>query len=146
MGHKTGIALLMLAALMAFGFARSEASLLAPATIAALLITVVLPAVGGATLLWGGGRRRAARMHMLRQRTIDAEILRLAAREGGRLTAGDVAIAFALSPEEAKETLDALMTRDLADIAVSDDGVLVYLFHEAGKPGSKASARGILDA
>ena len=145
MGRKTGVGLLVLAALMAMGFVRSTASILAPATLVAFLIPVVLPAIGGATLLWGGGRRRADRMQTLRQRTIEAEILRLATKEGGRLTAGDVAIALALSPEEAKETLDALMTRDLADIAVSDDGVLVYLFHESGKLGSKASARGILD-
>ena len=145
MGRKTGIALLILAALMAFGFSRSAASMLAPATLVALLVTVVLPAIGGATLLWGGGRRRGERMHLLRQRTIEAEILRLAVKEGGRLTAGDVAIALALSPEEAKETLEALMTRDLADIAITDDGVLVYVFHEMGKLGSKESARGILD-
>ena len=144
MGRKTGIALLILAALMAFGFSRSAASMVAPATLAALLVTVVLPAIGGATLLWGGGRR-GERMHLLRQRTIEAEILRLAVKEGGRLTAGDVAIALALSPEEAKETLEALMTRDLADIAITDDGVLVYVFHEMGKLGSKASARGVLD-
>lgn len=145
MRRASGIGLLLLAMLMAFGFARSNASFMSPATIAALLITVGLPAVGGAALLWGGGRRRADRMQLLRQRTIEAEILRMATQQGGRLTAGDVAIALAVSPEEAKATLDDMMTRDLADIGVSEDGVLVYLFHETGKLGSKASARGILE-
>lgn len=145
MGRKTGIALLILAGVMLYGSLRSSASFAAPATIAAVLITVVLPAAGGAMLLWGGGRRRSERMIELRQRTIDAEILRLAQREGGRLTASEVAVALALSPEAAKTALDALMSRDVADIAVSDDGVLVYVFHEKGTLGDKQSARGLLD-
>lgn len=145
MGRKTGIALLILAGVMLYGSLRSSASFAAPATIAAVLITVVLPAAGGAMLLWGGGGRRARRMEDLRQRTVDAEILRLAVREGGRLTANEVATALALSPESAKDALDALMSRDFADIAVSDDGVLVYVFHEKGTLGDKQSARGLLD-
>ncbi len=145
MGRKTGVALLILAGVMLWGFLRSGASLLAPAALGAVLITIVLPAAGGAYLLGFGDRRRSARMEALRQRTIDAEILRLATREGGRLTANEVAAALALSPEEAKGALEALMTRDLADIAVSDDGVLVYVFHEKGTLGDKQSARGLLD-
>lgn len=145
MGRKTGVALLTLAGVMLWGFMRSDASLAAPATMAAVLITIVLPAAGGVYLLGFGGRRRSARMEALRQRTIDAEILRLAAREGGRLTASEVAVALALSPEAAKGALDALMHREVADIAVSEDGVLVYVFHDTGTIGDKQSARGLLD-
>lgn len=145
MGRKTGIGLLILAGVMLLGALRSNASLAAPATLVAVLITVVLPAAGGYMLLWGGGGRRDARMAELRQRTIDAEILRLAAREGGRLTANEVATFLAISPEAAKTALDDLMTRDFADIAVSERGVLVYVFHEKGLPNDKQSAKGLLD-
>lgn len=145
MGRKTGIGLLILSAVMLYGALRSNASLTAPATLIAILITVVLPAVGGSILLWGGGGRRAARLAELRQRTIDAEILRLATREGGRLTANEVATFLAISPEAAKTALDDLMARDFADIAISERGVLVYVFHEKLLPNDKESAKGLLD-
>jgi hypothetical protein len=140
-----GIALLVLAALMFYGFARSDASLAAPATIVALLITTVAPAVGGIALLRGGGTARTRRLDQLRQQTIDAEILRLAVAEGGRLTAVEVATALTLTPEVAKEKLDALVGRDVADIAVTERGVVVYTFHDAKYLGGKSDAKGVLD-
>jgi len=81
------IALLALAGLMLFGFLRSSASIAAPATIVALLITVVAPAVGGIAMLRGTDLARGKRLDQLRQQTIDAEVLRLAVTEGGSLTA-----------------------------------------------------------
>src|SRR5512141_836653 len=102
-----GIALLVLAAVMFYGFLRSGASLAAPATIAAVLLTAVAPAVGGIALLRGGGTARTRRLDQLRQQTIDAEILRLAVSERGKLTAVEVATALALTPEMATEALDA---------------------------------------
>jgi hypothetical protein len=132
---------------MLWGFMRSGASLASPTTIVALLITVVVPAGGGIGLLRGGfgGGRRSARMDQLRQQTIDAEILRLAVKEGGRLTAVEVATALALTPETAKTALDSLVTREVADLAVSDAGVLVYTFHDAKHIGGKDTARGVLE-
>jgi len=141
-----GIALLVLAALMFLGFMRSNASIAAPATIMALLITAVAPAVGGVMLLRGGSVARSRRLDQLRQQTIEAEILRLAVQEGGRLTAVEVSTALALTPETAKETLDALVARDVADIAVTERGVIVYTFHDAKHIGGKGEAKGVLDA
>jgi hypothetical protein len=140
-----GIALLVLAALMFLGFVRSDASLAAPATIVALLITTVAPTVGAIALLRGGGTARSRRLDQLRQQTIDAEILRLAVAEGGRLTAVEVATALTLTPEVAKEKLDALVGRDIADIAVTERGVVVYTFHDAKYLGGKGDAKGVLD-
>jgi hypothetical protein len=145
MNRRTGgIALLALAGFMLLGFLRSSAGLGSPSTIAALLIVVVLPAVAGFTLLRGGPNR--ARLAELRERTIEAEVLRMAAQQGGRLTAVEVAAALALPPEAAKQTLDSLVERDLADIGVSDEGVVVYLFHDSKHLGSKHSTKGLLDA
>ena len=139
-----GYALVVVAALMFYGFMRSpSASIASPKTIVALLFTVVLPGAAGIALLGGfSGRARTQRMAQLRQQTIEAEILRLAMKEHGRLTAVEVATALALPSETAKEALDALVTRDVADIAVSDDGVIVYTFHDAGHvAGKKRGAR-----
>jgi hypothetical protein len=147
LSRKTiAIALLALAGLMLLGFLRSSASIAAPATIVALLITVVAPAAGGVALLRGADLARGKRLDQLRQQTIDAEVLRLAVAEGGRLTAVEVSTALAITPEQAKDTLDALVARDVADIAVTDRGVVVYTFHDAKYLGGKGDAKGVLDA
>ena len=140
-----GIALLAVAGLMFLGFMRSNASITAPATIVALLLTTVAPAIGGVALIRGTGTGRSRRLDQLRDQTIDAEILRLAVSEGGRLTAVEVATALTLTPEVAKEKLDALVGRDVADIAVTERGVVVYTFHDAKHLGGKSDAKGVLD-
>ena len=141
-----GIALLVVAALMFLGFMRSNASLATPATIVAVLLTTVAPAIGGIALLRGGGTARTRRLDQLRQQTIDAEILRMAVTAGGSLTAVEVATALALTPEMAKESLDALVARDVADIAITERGLIVYTFHDAKHLGGKSAAKGVLDA
>jgi hypothetical protein len=131
---------------MLLGMFRSDASLFSLRTILAVVIAVGIPGVAGAALLgWFDGGARRKRMEQLRQQTIEAEILKMAMREQGRLTAVEVATQLALPQESAKEALDALVTRDLADIAVSDEGVIVYTFHDAKNVAGKVSARGVLE-
>jgi hypothetical protein len=143
-------ALLMLLSLfMLVGFVRSDAVLTAPATIAALLITVVLPAAGGLAVLAGhvrGRGRLTRRKDELRRQTIESEILRLAGRHSGRVTAVEVASDLAISPEAAKDALDALAEREVADIEITDSGLIVYTFRDVRHLGEKAEARGVLDA
>jgi hypothetical protein len=143
-----GVVLLLVSALMLLGFVRSDASFAAANTIVAILVTVVLPAVGGVALLRTAnvhGRRSGSRADLLRRTTIESEILRLAMLRDGRLTAVEVASALALTAEESKTVLDALVTREVADLDITDAGVLVYSFHEARHVGDKHSARGLLD-
>ena len=148
MGRKIGgVVLLVVAALMLLGFARSSASLGSPTALFALLITVALPAAGGIALLRGSlGGNSKARMGQLRQQTIDAEILRLAMQHQGRLTAVEVASALALGGGEAKDALDDMVNRQVADLEVSDEGVLIYTFHEARYFDGDRGAQGRLDA
>ena len=82
----------------------------------------------------------------LRRRTLEAEILRLATGHAGRLTAVEVAMELALSPEEAKAILDDMAAREMAELEITDRGVIVYAFHDAQHLGGKHEARGILDA
>jgi hypothetical protein len=142
-GRKIGgAALLLVAALMLLGFGRSSAGLASPTALFAVLLTVVLPAAGGIALLRGSlGGNSKKRMAQLRQQTIDAEILRLAMQHQGRLTAVEVASALALDGAEAKSALDDLVNRQVADLEVSDEGVLIYTFHEARYFGGDQSAR-----
>jgi hypothetical protein len=141
-----GAALLALSVFMLYGFMRSSATLASPTAIVALLITVVLPAAGGIALIRGIGIGREKRIARLRDQTIEAEVLRLAIQHGGKLTAMEVATALALSPEAAKVSLDSLVTREVADLEITDAGVIVYTFYDAKNIGGKESARGILDA
>jgi hypothetical protein len=149
-GKLVGSAVLLLLSLFMFlGFLGSSASLGAPTTIAALLITVALPAVAGVALASGHFRARgrfARRREELRQQTIESEILRLAGQHGGRLTAVEVASDMAISPEAAKEALDSLALREVADLEVTDSGVIVYAFHDVRHLQEKPHAKGVLDA
>jgi hypothetical protein len=140
-----GIALLALAALMFVGFVRSDAELASLRTVLALLITVGIPGGAGVMLLRAPGGRRSKRVEELRRQTIEAEILRLAMQHGGRLTVVEVASALALPSESAKTTLDSLAERELADLEITDKGVIVYAFHDAKHLSGKHSAKGILD-
>ena len=144
-----GVALLALSLFMLLGFLRSGADTGAPATIAALLITVALPALGGIALLtkrFRRGARLGERREVLRQQTYESEILRLAAQRQGRLTAVELVTEFAITPEKANELLESLMVRQLANVAVTDSGVVVYVFHDVEHLADKPRARGILDA
>jgi len=141
-----GWALVLLAAFMFVGYLGADVS--GPAAIAALVITVILPAAGGAALLTGriGSRGRlGARRDELRRQTLEAELLRLARRHAGRLTIVEVVGELAVPPEEAKDALDALAVRGLADFEVTDSGVIVYVFHDVQHLGDKHRSRGLLE-
>lgn len=150
MGKLVGAALLLaLSLLMLVGFLGSTASIGAPATIAALLLTVGLPAAAGVALAsshFRGGGRLANRRRELRRQTIESEVLRLAGQHRGRLTAVEVAQEMAIAPEEAKEVLDSLVVREMAELEITDAGLLVYAFSDVQRLGGKSRAKGILDA
>ena len=141
------IGLFLVSAFMLIGFLVSDADPGTFATVMALLITVVLPAGGGALLLasrFRGGRASGRRAE-LRQQTIEAEILRLAIQRQGKLTVVEVMTELAIGEPAAKHGLDALMTRGLADIEVTDSGVLVYSFGDIRNLSEKADAKGLLE-
>ena len=144
-----GAALLAVAVFMLLGFMTSDVDAGATTTLVALLITVGVPGVAGATMLarhFGARGRLAGRKEALRQQTLEAEILRLAGEHDGKLTAVEVMSGLALSAATTKELLDGMVMRELADIEVTDSGVLVYAFHDVRHLAEKSSSRGLLDA
>ena len=103
--------------------------------------------VGVALLLRPGQKNRIAlRKEELRRQTIESEILRLAARSQNKLTVVEVVTDLAISAEEAASALDSLAARDLAELQVTDSGVLVYDFRDLRHLSEKDSATGLLDA
>src|SRR5688572_14498480 len=88
-----GIGLIVLSVFMLLGFVRADLGGSAAVNALSFFIAVVLPAVGGAALLrghFGAARTLAARRDQLRQQTLDSEVLRLAAKRGGKLTVVEV--------------------------------------------------------
>lgn len=141
-----GWVLLALAGFMFFGYVRSDIG--GPAALFALLITVALPAAGGLALVTGrlrGRRSIGARQEELRQQTIEAELLRLAGRRGGKLTIVEAVGELAITPEAAKHALDALAVRGLADFEVTDSGIVVYVFHDVKNLDDKSRSKGLLE-
>ena len=146
MGRIGGWLLLALAAFMFVGYLGADVS--GGAAIAALAITVILPAAGGIMLLRGGGpggRKLNARREELRRDTLQSEMLRLATQHRGKITIVEAVTALAITPEEAKEALDGLAVRGLADFEVTDSGVVVYVFHDVQRLDEKHQSRGLLE-
>ena len=143
-----GVSLLAVALFMVVGFLRADVNPAALSTMVALLIGAGLPAAGGGWLLarhFGIGRGIERRREQLRRDTLEAEILKMAARHEGRLTAVEVAGELAVPTTTAEELLNALMTRELAEIEITDSGVLVYSFHDLRHLSEKETARGLLE-
>ena len=140
--------LLVIALFMLVGFLNADVPFGAPATLAALVLTIGLPLLGAGLLLrshYAEQARLSGRKALLRQQTLDAEILRLATERDGRLTAVEVAMALAIRPEEATKALDVLAVRGQADFELTEDGLLVYSFYDIRQLGDKdkASSEGL---
>jgi hypothetical protein len=143
-----GAGLLVVALFMGLGFLRAEVPLAAPATLAALLLTVALPAAGGAFLLTASARERSrlsGRRALLREQTLEAELLRLATLHAGRITVVEAVAELGVTPEEATRALDRMATRGAADVEITDSGLLVYSFWDVRHLAEKSTARGVLD-
>jgi hypothetical protein len=137
-----------IALFMAFGLMRSDGSASGLAMAIAVTVTVVLPAIGSAALAYGhfhGTSGFERRRNALRQQTIESEVLRLAMARSGRLTTVEVVAELAVSAEQAQASLESLARRELAELAVSDSGVVVYVFRDVEKLGEKARAKGLLE-
>lgn len=138
--------LCLLSAFMLLGFLRAD---IAPsaATIIAFLLTVLLPAGIATRLLLNRTNtlKVQERQDSLRMRTIEAEILRIAQLNQGKLTIVEMVSQLAVTPDEAKRAADSLARQELADIEITESGVLVYAFRDVRLLHEKPSARGLLE-
>jgi hypothetical protein len=140
------IALYALGLFLFIGFLGSDAPFTA-ATLIALLLAVGLP-VGIATRMLlnkGDEQRRLQKQSELRSRTVEAEVLRIAKPHNGKLTIVEIVTELAITPEEAQTAVDSLVRKQVADIEVTDSGVLVYTFYDIKHLPEKQSSRNILE-
>jgi hypothetical protein len=143
-----GIALIGIAGFMLLGFVASDQTPSATVTALTLAITVALPAATGGYLLRQHFRKSTTlskKQDQLRRETWEAEILRLAEDHGGKLTVVEATRALAIGSEEVAKTLEGMALRGLAEIEVTDQGLLVYSFPDLPRLAGKRSARKILD-
>lgn len=145
----TGSVLVFLSLLMLLGFLNSSRPLSFPVAAFTLLVAVGIPAATGGALLWRYFRDRLGfrdRREALREQTYQSEILRLAERKGGKLTVVEVVAEAALDTGSVERLLHGFVEQGVADIEITDSGVLVYAFHDIQQLGEKASSRDVLDA
>lgn len=139
-----GGGLILVALFMVLGFSLSGLSGPLAVDIIALLVSVGIPGVTGGWLVASHFRDGGEATPALTGDAMEASILKLAARNGGRLAAVEVAGELGVSAVAAKEMLDSLMARELADVAVTESGVLVYAFHDVEHLDEKWQARPLL--
>lgn len=140
------LALYALGLFLFIGFLGSDAPF-TTATLIALLLGVGLP-VGIATRMLlnkGGEQRRLQKQGELRSRTVEAEVLRIAKTHNGKLTIVEIVSELAITSEEAQTAVDSLVRQQVADIEVTDSGVLVYTFYDIKHLPEKQSSRNILE-
>jgi predicted transcriptional regulator len=92
--------------------------------------------LSGATFRWPGGAHtwrtvNDGEAHIVREKkTVERAILQLAKQNKGIVTASELALEAGIALEEAKKTLDTLVTKGFAELRVRRSGTLVYTFPE----------------
>lgn len=76
------------------------------------------------------GSNGIARGGPFRTKNIDQTILSLAEERHGLVTPSRVALRAGVSPDKARDKLDRLVRQGFADVRVSRDGVMLYVFPE----------------
>lgn len=143
-----GTALILLSLFMLLGFFNADLKGGIVIKIASLIITFVLPLTGGSYLIYShyqDKQKLQVNKNNLRLKTMAAEILKLADKKGGKLTVVEVMSDFALDKEQAKELLDSLAVEGLADVELTESGVIVYSFYDISRLNEKQAAKGVLD-
>ena len=144
-----GVLLIGAALFMALGFAVSDTTRSLGTTIAALLISVAVPAGAGIALIhshYRNQRLRSADRSELRLQTWEAELVKLATERGGKLTIVEAVAATGLRAPQVEEAFRSLAQQGLADIDVTESGMLVYRFPDIQLLEEKGGSKPILEA
>lgn len=82
----------------------------------------------------------------LRLQTWEAELVRLATERGGKLTVVEAVAATGLRAPQVDEAFRSLTLQGVADIDVTDSGMLVYRFPDVQLLEEKGGSKPILDS
>ena len=145
----SGLALIAVSLFMLLGFFSSGAPMSAPVAALTLLVAVGIPAGAGVWLLRSYVRRRGSfsrERDQLRLETHSGEIVKLATRRAGKVTVVEIVAELALDSRAAEDALLHLVEQGVAEIEITDSGVLVYAFPDVQRLDEKHRSKGILDA
>ena len=143
-----GAGLLSLSLFMLLGFFKADLSAGTAVQVMTFLLTVGLPAGGGIALIRSHRKEVAATGETNRQRTLErvqADLLKLARDQGSKLTVVEATAELGLSSATVEEALKALHTKGLAEVQVTDSGMIVYAIPDIELLDEKDTARGLLD-
>jgi|SoiMethySBSTD1v2_1073268.scaffolds.fasta_scaffold2469750_2 hypothetical protein len=117
-----------------------------PGVLAGLLVFFLGTTVVGAILAWKMFRRHSPATvrpasQPLGEEERERRVLQFAEKEHGRVTVPEVAAHCNMSVAEAKAALDRLVTLQVADLRVTNSGVLVYVFPGFLSDDDKARAQ-----
>ncbi len=141
--------LIGVALFMAIGFALSDATRSLATTIGTLLIAVAIPAGAGIALIqshYRGQRLQSADRAELRLQTWESELVKLASERGGKLTIVEAVAATGLRAPQVEEAFRSLTQQGVADIDVTDSGMLVYRFPDVQLLREKGGSKPILES
>ncbi|MBF0529216.1 MAG: hypothetical protein HQK55_08095 [Deltaproteobacteria bacterium] len=148
MKNIAGFFLIFLSLFMLMGFFKADLDMSPAVKLTALAIASGLPLLGGIWLFYTNYRekaRLAASKLNLAAKTREAEVLKLAEKLGGRLTAVEVVTALALDQAQAKDLLESLASQGLAEVGLTDTGVIVYSFYDVLHLKEKNKAKNVLE-
>lgn len=107
----------------------------------AVALLVLFSGVGyGGALLFRSGRRSARLAARAGAEALERRVLDFARAHDGRVTLAEVAEACDVPVTEAKALLDALTKQGVADLTMTDQGILVYRFSGFLSAAEKAKA------
>lgn len=101
------------------------------------LVLGCLPGVGG-FFMWKSARKNARKFLMEKY---ERQILNLAAENEGHLTPTELALKTNLSLKESKKVLETMHLESLAELKISDNGVIVFYFRELDKTNNGESQK-----
>lgn len=143
-----GFGLLSLSLFMLLGYFRADITGGPAVEVLTFLLAVVLPAAGGAGLLYSHHRQSEAverRRHRRQLEGVKSDLVGLARKRGGKLTVVEAMSELRLEAQLAEEALKELHASGMAELELTDSGLIVYAFEEVRLLGEKKTARGILD-
>lgn len=143
-----GFGLLSLSLFMLLGYFRAEITGGPAVEVLTVLFAVLRPAGGGAGLLYSHHRQSEAvqqRRHRQRLEGVKSDLVRLAREHGGKLTVVEAMSDLRLDAHLAEDALKELQVSGMAELELTDSGLIVYTFEDVKLLDEKGTARGILD-
>lgn len=144
-----GIILIIVSLFMLIGFFNANLKIGFFAAFLTFSIVVILPFFSGSSLIYYHYKDKTKLQRNkqgLAIKNLEAEVLKLAHNKGGSLTAVELMADLAIDRDTAKQVLESLAVQGLAEVEITESGVIVYSFYDVKHLHEKHKAKKVLDA